>query len=372
MGKPDDAFDLLDLLALLMADPDCRFYPRHPAFIYKRIGRTSRVQDGYPTFLPDTDVSVPLSRLVGHSSELNLSIGVSIPGTITLPEVMMTSATGGLVRAAIGLHAQYQTHIFRNYALIANALPQVTQLPIYSPNDATFQALADLALIANLHSSHDQTWYLDLTRLPVCNRQRGREACDWAKLADLALESLKLSSMAKVLRAKRDELDPKREGEQAVELTPEQAAFLEACGVRRDGSFSPPTVQDAATDVLDIRTFEVKVKNGSPVSMKDFALMVEGKKKVNYVGELMMLGHHICLANAGRFSQKGRFLSALTEEIGRLEAQKRAIDTDLNARRFAVALTGAWARSWNKDEVIVKASDGHEVTLRFEIKQKVI
>lgn len=370
----DDAFDLLGLLELLMADPECRFYPRHEGFQMKRIGRATQTKGIYPKFEARRDVAVPLSRLVGHASELNLSIGVTIPGTIQLPDYVEVARDQGGVdlvwRDEIGLPQVYDTKIFRNYALIANALPACTRLPV-SVREATFNTLASCdVLVGGLSTQTGPTIYeLDLTRIPTCNRQRGKEAADFNRLAALAVQSLTLGSAAKVLRAKRDELDSEREGDRLVTLTDDQYTFLERCGVRRDGSFAPPTVQEEPTDVLDVRVLECKVKNGSPVSMKDFALMVEGKKKLNYVGEQMKLVHDRITTAMPKTLTKAR--AWVRDELEGVERAKREVDRDMNARRFAVALTGTWRKHFSEDEAVIDV-DGHPVTLTFRTIQKKI
>jgi hypothetical protein len=370
----DDAFDLFDLLEQLIHDDEARFYPQHPDFHYKRIGRRSKVKDGYPTFVADANISVPFARLTGHVSELNLSIGVSIPGAVALPDDFARGHEGNgdkwFSREEVGLEKNYRTNIFRNYALIANAIPTVTKLPV-SMSAATHRVLVKHGVIRNHHAyTPGDVVTLDLSRIPVCNKKRGRDATDFETIAALALESLRLGSMLKVFKAKRDELDPQRVGERPVSLTDAQYEYLDACGFRRDGSFSPPTEQAESTDVLDVRVFEVKVDKGSPVSMKDFVLMVEGKKKFNFVGNLMMEASKHIMLNMPLQSQT-KALAWLHKEIDIHESAKRQVDASLNARRFAVALTGAWTKHYATDEAVINV-DGHPVKLAFRTIQKKI
>jgi hypothetical protein len=127
----DDAFDLMDLIEVLQSDDSCRFYPYDAKFVYKRTGRRSVVDPKYPRFQPDKSTGVPLSHVTGHSSELNLSVGLNIRGTIKLPETVIFEDGTKLERKAVGLPEEYPTSIFRNYSLVSNALPVVTHLPIY-------------------------------------------------------------------------------------------------------------------------------------------------------------------------------------------------------------------------------------------------
>ena len=365
----EDAFDLLDCLGLLM-DDDCKFYPYHPGFQYKRIGRATKVKPGYPKFIPTENVAIGISGLVGNQSELNLSVRAQIPGTIELPDQIVTSEGNTLKRHEVNLPEIFPTHIFRNYTVISNALLAVTTLPLTVKNSTIATTLQDNGVLSS--ASDGEISVADFTKIPICNRKRGKEANDWQAIANLAYSMLEVGSVLKVLKAKRDELDPDREAEQSVQYTPEQIAFLSACGVDRNGAFSPPVDQEEPTDVLDVRTFEAKIDKGSPVSIKDFTLMLEGKKKFNFVGEMMKIGHD--LIEGGMPKQKGTALVWLNSQIKAFTETKRTLDQEFNARRFAAVLNGLWGKSFKEDsaEFMVGPKKDRKVTLIFKTIQKKI
>lgn len=365
--KPkDDAFDLLDLLTLLLLDEECRFYPRHPAFTYKRMGRLGVTKDGYPVFDP-YDIAIPLSRMVGHKTELNLSVGVSIPGSIVLPHVL--NVYGENLQRPSSLPERYKTHVFRNYALIANAVLRVTRLPVIVGGRVQ-EILERHGIVEDRVSINDLPIILDLSRVPLCNRKRGEEAAHWGKLADLAFQSLHYGSILKVFRDKRKELDPDRSTETPVVMTEEEWRFLSACGVTKDGTYSPPIIEQKNTDVLTVKTFEIRVNHSSPVSVKELKSMIEGKRKWNLVGELMYQG--IQKIQTSMPNQKAEALAWLHEQIEDYERLKRRIDMEIYSQRLAVALTGIWPRHFSKDEATTATSDGHEVSMRFrEIEKKI-
>ena len=144
-----------------------------------------------------------------------------------------------------------------------------------------------------------------------------------------------------------DELDPNKEFKRPVTMTPEQEAFLSECGIKSDGSYSPPMVEEDATDVMKIRTFEIKVSKTSPVTMKDFAEMVKGNKKMNFTGDMMMLGQSDMDAMP---KSTGAAVQWLNDRITILKDKKRKIDADINARRYAIALGGHWKKYHNTAE----------------------
>lgn len=362
----EDAFDLLDLINLLTEDEDALLYPRHEEFKIQRIGRPSIQREGYPVFKANPDVSVPLSRLTGHQSELNLSIGVNIPGTVDLPDTVEMDGKK-FDRRAVNLPETINSFIYRNYGLVANALPATTKLPM-SFSETTFDKLVAEGVLSNtLKWSPSAIFILDLTKIPVCNRQRGKDSADFGNLAKMAVKSLELGSIIKVLKAKRDELDPGREAERPIEYTDAQFEFLEACGFRRDLSFSPPTDPAPTTDVLDIRILEAKVQKGSPVSMNDFREMLNNSKKLNWVGSLMKVGQN--LIDSDMPKTKGEAVQWLIQNIKAKEVEKRQLDAKINSQRFAAVLSGAWAKNFKQDEVVMDAGNA-QVKFVFRVVQK--
>ena len=367
----EDAFDLISLIEILQGDDDAAFFPYHPDFQYKRIGRKTTPKEGYPTFAADKAIAVKISDLVGHSSELNLSIKAFIPGTIELPDEV-DLGDSKLTRAEVGLDKEYKCHVYRNYSLISNGLPQTTRLPI-TTSAQTFDLLRSIApsLIAGFTSAvHDTVQYtLDLTAIPACNKARGKAACEWEEYARLATESLKIGCVLKVLKAKKNELDPDKEFSRPTNLTEDQSNFLRACGVRDDNTFSPPVEQEEATDVLPIRLFEVKVAKSSAVTVANFIAKLKSGKPLNMVEGLMKLGQDEIDQDLP--AQKGPALEWLDARIKSLTKDKRTIDNGMTFMKYTVALGGHWSRHNKTDERVIKYGDT-EVTLLFKQTTKAI
>lgn len=338
-----DAFDLIDLLNLLQGDKAARFYPNHPDFKYKRIGRKSKTVEGYPTFQAAQDASVPISSLVGNARELNISIGVSIPGTVILPD-----ESYGFKREAVGLPEVFNAHVFRTYNLVSNALPNVAKLPASVSEDTHRILVENGVLPQNSVWQAGEVYTLDLLAVPACNRERGKSAIDFNDLARLSVDSLILGNQIKVLKDKLNELDPDKESARPVSMTPEQEKFLEGCGIKSDGTYSPPTILEEPTDVLTIRTFETKIAKSSPVSVADFKLMLSGDKKLNWVGAQMMLASTDIDKNMPQ--KNGAAVQWLNDRLDELKGKKRSIDNEVNARRYAIALGGHWKKYHNASE----------------------
>ena len=359
---PDDAFDLFDLLRLLMEDEECHFFPRHPAFRYKRIGRASKPMDGFPVFTA-FDTGCSLAGMTGHASELNLSLRIAIPGSLPLPP----STKDGLLRPST-LPDVFPATIFRNYALVANALPVVTDLPV-TMSQATYATLTKHGVIRHKQKyEQGRIEVLQLNRVPVCNKTRGLAAADWTHLATQSLHSMRLGAMLKVFRAKLDTLDPEGSATRPLSHTPEEYTFLAACGINNAGVFAPPTTTEPPTDVLDIRLFEVKPVGSSSVSIAEFEKMLEGKKKWTRVGEAMRSAFEVIKESLPQTHAAA--VAWLHEQIQDHTRTKRTIDMDINMRRFAAALTGSWHRTFSSDTTtIMVGSDPVTLTFRTTTKK---
>jgi hypothetical protein len=348
----EDAFDLIDLIGLLQSDKEAKFYPYHPEFSYKRIGRKTKTVDGYPKFEADSSVGVPLSRLVGNAKELNISVGLSIPGTVELPDEINAVSHS---REDVGLPKVFKSNIFRTYNIISNALPNVTRLPVSVGYD-TFLVLHSEGLVPELADwRRNEVFVIDLLAVPACNRARGKKSADWIALADDAVAAEVIGNQLKVYKAKLAELDPNKESKRPVNVTPEQVAFLAACGIKQDGSYSPPVEVSEPTDVLKIRTFEIKVEKSSSMSIKDFALVVGGTKKANLVASQMLVAHDDIERKMPRAT--GAAVQWLTEKVDKLTETKRKFDAEIAAAKYAIAIGGYWRKSHSQSSAVYQSHD---------------
>ena len=83
--------------------------------------------------------------------------------------------------------------------------------------------------------------------------------------------------------------------------------------------------------------------------------MAKGDKKMNWVGEQMLLGKSEM--DSDMPSSVGAAVQWLSSKIDDLKSQKRKIDADINARRYAIALGGHWKKYHNTDEATYTVSD---------------
>ena len=357
----NEAFDLFDCLQLFINDPYCAFYPYHPDFTYKRIGRTTIPQPGYPTFKPDPDTAIPFSSLTGHASELNLSILAKIPGTIELPDFVEKPDFSLLYRDEVDLPKILPTHIYRNYTILENAELHIEYLHMRS-SIQTMHTLANRQLVPE--NQADTHYTLNLQRIPLCKGARGEASVDCHALSDLAVTSLRYGAIIKVLKAERNALDPERVGEQLVTRTDLQNVFLTAVGIDRNGAYAPPTSPTAITETKPIDTFTVKVAKSSPVSIADFNDMLTGEKKLNLVGTLMKIGKDMIAAHMPH--RRAEALVWLHEKIQDYSMLKREADFEISSRKLAAVLSGAWQKMYGTDVISHTQLSKMVITLQYK------
>lgn len=335
----EGAFCLLDLLKLLMEDEAARFYPRHPDFQYKRIGKLRKPVEGYPHFEADM-TGVPFSTLTWHKEKLNLSVMAMITGTVNLlPQ-------DGVTAEKVGLPPVYPTKIFRNYALIKDGKVNLSQLPI-SCSEVTKVYLTNLELIKAVDESkgqqpngHPGILTIDLAKLPTINRRRAKAARSAKILAASAIEELRLECIMKVLNANHRE---QKEKEKAMQGPVEN--FLEMNGIK-NGTFSPPVGKITEGEQRDfelVRSFEVSVKGASSSLPKVEAVeAMISKGKVNtLVGKFMEQG--INLLKATPVAQQEEQWKNMKKELERIRRASQEA-------KFALLLSKGWFEEFTSRE----------------------
>jgi hypothetical protein len=353
----EDAFDLFDLVHLLTSDPTARFYPYHDAFEYKRVGRKTVTDGDYPSFLAKKETGVPFSSLVWTGDKLNLGLLTKIEGTVEIPA------------NNLGLATPFPTFVWRNYAMIADAKPNILSLPVTVSNE-THTKLVLNGLVADIDATSDSVHVLDLTSIPVCNRKKASRAINMKDLAEQAVASELLAAQSKVWRGLMKELDPEGKVIQKTPFTSEQETFLNQYGIK-NGAYQPPTKKEPATDHIDIRTFEVKVGGFSSLpKLDDVRVALKSAKKINLPTQAMSVAIH-------KWDGIQTSLKGLTDKMTWIDTElngvvlpdQRKKERELNEARMILALTGKWfadAKSRQDKQCTVNVG-GQEYVVKFEM-----
>lgn len=343
-----DAFCLLDALDLLMNDEEAEFYPYHDEFKYNRIGLGAKTKDGYAKFEADKSSRVPLTGLVWNDTKLNLSIRAKIGGTIELKPG----------HKKVGLDKEFETFVWRNYALVKDGFLNVQKLPVTLSKDSYDRFLAEGVIDAE-HNRHykGRVYVLNLNRIPVINRVIADGKTSAKDLCVKAFEENRFQAHLKALNFVRNQLEPKDERGLGTELTAEQEEFLKECGVGRSG-YSPPTEKLEATDFYMAKEFEIKIKGYSSLPKVDeVQKKLAEKKKLNGPGELIAeaLGM-VKLANKSD-------LKTIDSLIETKKASLNKVRSEIQRTKFAIILAKKWFDEFTSRENNVLTIGGDEFTI---------
>lgn len=272
-----DAFCLLDLFDILAADKEAVFLPYHESFEYKRRSRKTKAKEGYPKFEADKSAECKIGDFTWHGSRLNLSLLARIPGVVDLGEEA----------EKCNFAQKYKTHIWRNYTLIGDGVPNVSKLPVKMSADTMATLLTKCPSILAAYS-HDASGpiHLDLTKLPVINQKIASAYLDTDTLCRKILEEQEIKAALKVYKYYLDALKQAKI-EKGSLLSTAQEEFLKSKGITANG-FAPPTEAEEATDVLVVKELSIAIKGLKALpKVADVEAAMEKGKKLTLAWKIM-------------------------------------------------------------------------------------
>lgn len=206
----NDKLCLLELVELLMHGVNY-FYPHHPQFKYERIGVKNVQDEEYPLFEYD-NAPVPFEELTWHNTRANLSILTKIPGKIKV--VIDVNETKVI-----------NTFIYRNFTLIKDGKLHINLLPCHL--DATIYNLLVNHYPNVIVDTNDTVSVLDFSKLALVNERVCFNTVSAMNLSHRILEKLRYTCHLKRLGS----------------VIVRQIHGLEEFGIKKDGSYGPPTVK---------------------------------------------------------------------------------------------------------------------------------
>lgn len=290
----EDAYCVMDMLDDLMADEGNVWYPMHPEFQYKRIGRksvasgrkvTTEERDNVQALLENNDVEQaisalraiqedeqenlkfhntdrdkgqPFSDLVWNKSRANLSVRVLYNGYVELPQHDFDALPQG----------RFDTKIFRNYTIIKDGVINTYRLPV-SLSENTFNTLQNNGLLEGESYNPAQIYILDFSQLPVINQLMVKSSSA-KELFENQYQLLKLQAKNTVFNHfKKRYLVASTKGFKEA-YGEEAAAWLKELGLA-DYGFNPPSTLEKSEEETFVNTLEVKInKLTLPNTKKDF------------------------------------------------------------------------------------------------------
>ncbi len=350
-----DAFCLLDLLELMMADKNAYFYPYHEDFNYKRIGIPTKTKEGYPKFVHEGIVKCPLDGLTWNSTKLNLSIRAKINGTVELKEGYQEH----------GFDQNFKTWIYRNYSLVRDGFLNVLALPV-SISESTFNKLQQEGVIGaeeNWSSDNlDKVYTLKLDAIPIMNRAIAQGKTSATDICRKSYQELELEAKIKVFNFLKNELDPEGTKLQKTSYTPEQEAFLETNGITRNG-YAPPTEKQEATDRYFAKEFEIKIaKHSSLPKVDEIRTKMKDGKAINPPGMLIKKGLELYQEQAASLPEQEQ-LKWLDDMVIKLKRELVTLRSDMQKTKFAIMLGKKWFDEFTSRENNTLTIDGIEYNI---------
>lgn len=329
-----DAFCVLDALDLLFEDADAYLYPQHKAFQYKRIGVPSVPKEGYPTFIPESDVKCAFSNLIWNESRLNLSVLVNIPGTIKLKRDYKKR---GFTKNT------FPTFVWRNYTIVKDGFLNVACLPL-SMSEKTFDVLKTNSLISSKAKyKPSEVYEVQFNGIPIMNRATSEGRTSAKSLFGKVYEELKLKAEMKTLKYLRSSIEP----EKAVKITGDfvglnsaQVDYLALLGVTPKG-FHPEMEKVEATDFYFAKEFNVKMKGLSSLpKIEDVLNKMQVNKKLTASDQLIEATlKTFDTLKSQNATRKLSWIDARMEDVQRSIAGLRK---EIQRTKFAIVLGKKW------------------------------
>ena len=342
---PADAFCAYDLLSMLVNDEKAAFFPYHEKFTYEKIGVATHARDGFAKFTADKSAKCPFSTLTWHDSRLNLSVQTKIDGTVDLLPV------DGVSPEDAGFKNPYSSFVFRNYTFIKDAHVHTPKFYITS-SDKTYKFLKNKGIVIDDTFSKDGTYGLDISTLPVINRDIARSKTSGKEFAKAALEEQHLKAQIKALKWLRDELEVAKP-EKPIELTNVQVLFLKENGVlaERGGLYQPPVDKQEALDYYMAKTFEIKLSGIDTLpAVKKVSEKIASGKDRTAVESLIEEGLAMWDKVKKTLRDSKMISKWFDDTIRGLQADLKEIRQGLQKQKFAILLGKAWFQEFSSRE----------------------
>ena len=337
---PADAFCLLNILEVLMADQDAYFYPYNNEFSYKKIGVSSKTKDGFPEFTANKDARCPLNKLTWNDTKLNLSVLAKIDGTIKFTE--------GFEK--FGFSQEYPTYIWRNYTVVKDGFLNVQKLPV-SMSKETFDILQTNNVIGTTEIwEKDKITILNLSTIPVINKSIAEGKTSAADLCKKAFKEIALEGEIKALKYCKDKLDKKSIVASTI-FTEAQIKFLEGNGITKNG-FNPPSIKTDATDFYMAKEFKIQIKGLSSLpKVEDVIKKISDNKDLTLSQELVANGLRVFWNSDAHKKEKENIqLVWLNNAIEDKQKELIAVRQEIQKTKFSVLLAKKWFEEFTNRE----------------------
>jgi hypothetical protein len=331
---PVDSFCVFDVLSKLMEDEKSYFFPYHENFKYKKIGRSTKSKDGYPTFVADKNIKCPITTLVWNESRLNLSVKSTIKGKIKLNTYEEKSASD------YGFSDYYPCFVYRNYTFIKDSIVNVETVYVNTSKDI-YEFFKSKSVVVDDTFDENGIYGLQLLGLPAINRKMADGNTSGTALCKNLYREQELKGKLKSLKWFFENEFPEDEISKSSPLSEDQQKFLIANGIdlNQKGLFSPP--MENASEVSDYyvaKTFDIKIKSLSSLpSVKKVNEKLESNKSLTLSESIVNLGidEYLNFKKHNAIKYRKVFLE---EKIKEYKKELSFVRSDIQRTKFSVVL----------------------------------
>lgn len=410
---PEDAFTVLDVLAILALDDGNKFYPKDRNFGYQRIGRKAELADARlttaeqneiseltakakskadldkvrirldeivsskPTALKFTDADanpgVEISSLTTNATRPNISVLVRLNGSVDLTPLLSDEKTKKLFKAK-KVPTDFPSFVWRNYSVIADGIVNTKRLPV-SLTHASFIEFVNQGLIeADEVYEADRIYLIDISHVPTINRKMV-QSVSAKSLFEQSLQENYLKAGNKVIKEQLDK-DGGAQTSTGIEnqYGKEVADILALNGIT-DKGFSPRVTLAEATDVYLGRELKTSIKGLSslPKTSDVVADLLKKKPEQLPLAKRLIAEWLPKVDKVVKTIKDPKIRQQTLEQMlkDNREAQ-RSISRSLNEQRFAITVGKIWFQdfeSLDQTEYTLKSVYG-DLACKAELAEK--
>lgn len=276
-----------------------------------------------------------ISSITGNDSRANVSILLKIPGSVELPE----SAPKNLPRV-------FGTFVWRNYAVVKDAVLNIEKLPVVLNRKAYDELTAEGAIAAPWLEGH--IYEIDLGQFKMTN---WTDPLNPKEYAQDQLNLVYAKASRKVLKHFSEQLEPKdalRRSRTLKEMYGEETAtWLESIGIT-DNGYAPKTEANEPTEHYEVQELQVKAKGLTIPSVNALLKKLDGNKKLNS-------GDQYLKTVMDQVAEALDSLKTTEEKIEWLKSAKQENSEEiehlsyiLEAKKMAIIADGAWFEGYTK------------------------
>lgn len=404
----EDAFTVLEFLQLLDSDEDNKVLLDHEKFKYSRISRGRVDSDALLTPEEEEKVKVlsaeltktkdakkvkeitaqiaaisnkpePLkfvqnksedgysvSSLTFNESTPNVSFLVKKTGTVDISKRIPSSLEKVLPH-------NFETFIFRNYAVIKDGLVNIDVLPVKlseSTLENLFKANKEGRLSDEVVTSENGVTFINLKMLPVINRKMVQAISANTLFRD-EWELTKVQASQKVFKSVLKELAGTKKSEGFVEKYGQEAAdFLKDNGFTDYSGFSPKSRIAESTDVYLAKEMDVAIAGYSSIpSLNDFKKQIV-KGKYTPSASLMKPAWDEIEEFRKNESNPNKLEKWLNKKIKDLDFSRRNYLRNKSQQIFSVIVGQTWFKEFGSIDENSMSLSIDSVDLNFSIKMR--